>query len=198
MERLWERSREGRKETNREAEYRNRGRKHGKPGWEERGRPRKRKRKRSTEEATVRRRQEDEGKEEQRLSSQNPKLKRPKGSKNSGGQKAEGKHQSGVERKAQRGRKRKRKARVSREKQLQRLKPAEDERKLQTKRFVKLRVWKPKGGHHRFMKSRTKKQASLDGNVGAFLFYMEVYNRSRPLGRFLFFLCGAMGIGHLA
>ena len=42
------------------------------------------------------------GKEAQRLSSQNPKLKRPKGSENSGGQKAEGKHQSGVERKAQR------------------------------------------------------------------------------------------------
>ena len=47
-----------------------------------------------------------QGKEAQRLSSQNPKLKRPKGSENSGGQKAEGKHQSGVERKAQRGRKR--------------------------------------------------------------------------------------------
>ena len=46
------------------------------------------------------------GKEAQRLSSQNPKLKRPKGSENSGGQKAEGKHQSGVDRKAQRGRKR--------------------------------------------------------------------------------------------
>ena len=43
-----------------------------------------------------------QGKETQRLSSQNPKLKRPKGSENSGGQKAEGKHRSGVERKAQR------------------------------------------------------------------------------------------------
>ena len=63
----------------------------------------------------MRRRQEEEGKEEQRLSSQNPKLKRAKVSENSGGQKAEGKHQTGVERKAQRGRKRKRKARVSRE-----------------------------------------------------------------------------------
>ena len=36
------------------------------------------------------------------------------------------------------------KARVSRKKQLQRLKPAEDERKLQTKLFVKLRVWRLK------------------------------------------------------
>ena len=38
-----------------------------------------------------------------------------------------------------------RKTKVSRKKQLQRLKPVEDERKLQTKQFVKLRVWRPKG-----------------------------------------------------
>ena len=42
----------------------NRERGHGKPGREERGRPRKRKQNRSTEEATVRRRQEEKGKEE--------------------------------------------------------------------------------------------------------------------------------------
>ena len=89
MERLWERSREERKETNSEAEYGNREGMHEKSGRRERGIPRKRKRKRSTEEATVRRRQEDEGKEEQRLSSQNPKLKRTKERENSGGQKAE-------------------------------------------------------------------------------------------------------------
>ena len=47
-----------------EAEYENRERRHGKPGWRERGKPKKRERKRSTEEATVRRRQEEEGKEE--------------------------------------------------------------------------------------------------------------------------------------
>ena len=41
--------------------------------------------------------------------------------------------------------KRKRKTRVSRKKQLQRLKPAEDERKLQTKLFVKQSEWRPKG-----------------------------------------------------
>ena len=39
----------------------------------------------------MRRKQEEEGKEEQRPSSQNPKLKRTKESENSGGQKAEGK-----------------------------------------------------------------------------------------------------------
>ena len=75
---------------------------HGKPGRTERGRPKERKRGRSTAEATVRRRQEERERKKQRLSSQNPKLKRPKGSENSGGQKAEGKHQSGVERTAQR------------------------------------------------------------------------------------------------
>ena len=64
MEQLWERSEEGRKETDSGSEYRNRERMHGKPGKEERGKPRKRKRNRSTEEATVRRKQEEKGKEE--------------------------------------------------------------------------------------------------------------------------------------
>ena len=36
-------------------------------------------------------------------------------------------------------------------KQLQRLKPAEDERKLQTKRFVEQSEWKSKDGNHRLM-----------------------------------------------
>ena len=63
-EQLWERIREGRKETDRVAEYRNREGTHGKPGGRERGRPKERKRARSTEEATVRRRQEEKGKEE--------------------------------------------------------------------------------------------------------------------------------------
>ena len=61
---LWERIREGRKETYRVAEYRNRERMHGKPGREERGRPQERKGERSTEEATVRRNREEKGKEE--------------------------------------------------------------------------------------------------------------------------------------
>ena len=75
VEQLWERSREGRKETYSRAEYRNRERMHGKLGRRERGKRKKRKRKTSTEEATVRRRREERGKEEQRLSSQNPKLR---------------------------------------------------------------------------------------------------------------------------
>ena len=87
-----------------------------------------------------------QGKEAQRLSSQNPKLKRPKGSENSGGQKVDWIAATGrVKVRPRESRRRKRKARVSREKQLQRLKPAEDERKLQTKLIVKLREWRPKG-----------------------------------------------------
>ena len=88
MERLWERSREERKETNSEAEYRNLEGRHEKSGRRERGT-------RGSEsgdghqgsncEAELRR----EGKEEQRLSSQNPKLRRTKESQNRGGQKAE-------------------------------------------------------------------------------------------------------------
>ena len=63
-EQLWERIREGRKETYSKAEYQNREGMHGKPGRRERGKPKERKQERSTEEATVRRRQEEEGKEE--------------------------------------------------------------------------------------------------------------------------------------
>ena len=59
MEQLWERSREGRKETNRKLSTRtgkeSMGNQAGKTGEE----PGKRERKRGTEEATVRRRQEE-------------------------------------------------------------------------------------------------------------------------------------------
>ena len=50
----------------------------------------------------MRRRQEEKGKETQRLSSQNPKLKRPKGSENSGGQKEKRKRRQAVKAEAQR------------------------------------------------------------------------------------------------
>ena len=64
VEQLWERSEEGRKETDSEAEYQNREGMHGKPGRRERGKRKKRKRKTSTEEATVRLNREEKGKEE--------------------------------------------------------------------------------------------------------------------------------------
>ena len=88
MERLWERSREEQKETNSEAEYRNLEGRHEKSGWRERGN-------RGSEsggghrESNCEAEPGREGKEEQRLSSQNPKLRRTKECQNSGGQKAE-------------------------------------------------------------------------------------------------------------
>ena len=88
MEQLWERSREERKETNSRAEYRNLEGRHEKSGWRERG-------DRGSEsgdghwESSCEAEPGREGKEEQRLSSQNPKLRWTKENQNSGGQKAE-------------------------------------------------------------------------------------------------------------
>ena len=53
----------------------------------------------SSQKATVRRNGEEKERKKQRLSSQNPKLKRPKGSENSGGQKADWKRGKSRERK---------------------------------------------------------------------------------------------------
>ena len=86
--RLWERSRDERKETNSEAKYKNLEGKHEKSGWRERGN-------RGSESgdghwgSICEAKPGREGKEEQRLSSQNPKLRRTKECRNSGGQKAE-------------------------------------------------------------------------------------------------------------
>ena len=88
VERLWERNREERKETNSKAEYRNLEGIHEKSGRRERGNRGSESgggHRESNCEAEPRR----EGKEEQRLSSQNPKQRRTKGSRNRGGQKAE-------------------------------------------------------------------------------------------------------------
>ena len=57
---------------------------------------------------------------------------------------------------------------MSRQKQLQRLMSAEDERKLQTMLFVKPRVWKPGGCHHRLMKQQGKREVSTEKS-GLFL-----------------------------
>ena len=70
---------------------------------------------------------------------------------------------------------------MSQKKHLQRLRLAEDERKLQTKRFVKQCEWKSQDGNHRLMKSG-EKQRCLDGNVGAFLFYRELSAESENSG----------------
>ena len=58
-------AKQGRTKGNKQkAEYRNREGMHGRPGRRERGKRKKRERTTSTEEATVRRRQEEKGKEE--------------------------------------------------------------------------------------------------------------------------------------
>ena len=88
VERLWERSREERKETNSEAKYRNLEGRHERSGRRERG-DRGSESRDGHRESSCEAEPGREGKEEQRLSSQNPKLRRTKGSGNSGGQKAE-------------------------------------------------------------------------------------------------------------
>ena len=88
VEQLWERSREERKETNSRAKYRNLEGRHGKLGRRERGN-------RGSEsgdghrESSCEAEPGREGKEEQRLSSQNPKLRRTKECQNRGGQKVD-------------------------------------------------------------------------------------------------------------
>ena len=55
------------------------------------------------------------------------------------------------------------------------MKPAEDERKLQTKRFVKLRVWRPQGRNHRLMKSGEKAKQSRLKSRGFFVFIAKIH-----------------------
>ena len=62
---------------------------------------------------------------------------------------------------------------MSREKQLQRLMPAEDERKLQTKLFVKLREWRSKDRNHRFMMVGMKNTVVSTEKSGLFCFYRK-------------------------
>ena len=129
----------------------------------------------------MRRNREERERKKQRLSSQNPKLKRTKERENSGGQKEKRKRQQAVKVEAQRSRK----TRASREKHLQRLMPAEDERKLQTKLFVKLRVWRSKDRNHRFMMVDFKNHAVSTEKSGLFCFY-SVGRATHPGGSFLF------------
>ena len=63
---------------------------------------------------------------------------------------------------------------MSQKKQLQRLRLAEDERKLQTKRFVKLRVWRSQDRNHRLMKSGKAEVVSTEkSGLFCFITYEE-------------------------
>ena len=80
MERLWERSREGRKETDRKAEYGKLEGRHERSGWREDGKQRKRKQRlRNGETAAMWNREEKERKK-QRPSSEELKWRRTEGS----------------------------------------------------------------------------------------------------------------------
>ena len=62
---------------------------------------------------------------------------------------------------------------MSREKHLQRLMPAEDERKLQTKLFVKLREWRSQDRNHRFMMVDFKNTVVSTERPGLFCFITQ-------------------------
>ena len=110
VERLWERSREGRKETNSKAKYEEPGKKARETRPERTGKTGEAKAETEHRGSSCKAEPGRNGKEEQRLSSQNPKLKRTKESENSGGQKEKRKRQSVVEVESQRneGKRRKR------------------------------------------------------------------------------------------
>ena len=71
---------------------------------------------------------------------------------------------------------------MSQKKHLQRLKLAEDERKLQTKRFVKQCVWKPKGGNHRLMKSGYKTGNAVSTISRGFFAFIGIVDLTNPSG----------------
>ena len=143
---------------------------HGKPGREERGKPKDRKRERSTEEATVRRRQEERERKKQRLSSQNPKLKRPKGSENSGGQKVNGKKRKRKEVEPREARKRKLESKGEPEEASAEIEAGGRRKEIADETCMKLCVWKPKGGNHRFMMVDIKNTAVSTEKSGLFCF----------------------------
>ena len=110
--------------------------KHGKPGGTEMEKQGSRKEERQHRESNCKAEPGREGKEEQKLSSQNPKLRRTKGSQNRGGQKGERKLRKRWNGRPRESRKREWKTKVSRRKHLRGLNPTEDKRKLQTKLIV--------------------------------------------------------------
>ena len=95
----------------------------------------------------MRRKREESRKEEQRLSSQNPKLKRPKGSENSGGQKEKRKRQQAVKVEAQRRSKDKGEpGEASAE-----IDAGGRRKEIADETCMKLREWKSQDGHHSFV-----------------------------------------------
>ena len=114
----------------------------------------------------MRRKREESGKEEQRLSSQNPKLKRPKGSENSGGQKEKRKRQQAVKVEAQNAPKGKGEpGEASAE-----IDAGGRRKEIADETCMKLCEWKPKGGNHRFMMVDFKNHVVSTEKSGLFCF----------------------------
>ena len=144
---------------------------HGKPGRRERGRPQERKGERGTEEATVRRNREEGERKKQRLSSQNPKLKRPKGSENSGGQKEKRKRQQAVKAEAQRKSERKLEGKGEPGEASAEIDAGGRRKEIADETCMKLCEWKPQGGNHRFMMVDFKNTAVSTEKSGLFCFF---------------------------
>ena len=130
---------------------------HGKLGREERGRPKERKQERSTEEATVRRNREEGERKKQRLSSQNPKLKRTKERENSGGQKEKRKRQQAVKVEAQN----KPQGKGEPGEASAEIDAGGRRKEIADETCMKLSEWKPKGGSRSFVLVE-KNRSSLD------------------------------------
>ena len=99
----------------------------------------------------MRRNGEEKEKKKQRLSSQNPKLKRTKECENSGGQKVNGKKRKRKEVEPREARKRKLESKGEPEEAAAEIEPGRRRKEIADEACMKLCVWKPKGGNHRFV-----------------------------------------------
>ena len=111
-----------------------------------------------------------EGKEEQRLSSQNPNLKRPKGSENSGGQKEKRKRRQAVKVEAQRKPEAKAEGKGEPGEASAEIDAGGRRKEIADETCMKLCEWKPKGGNHRFMMVDFKNHVVSTEKSGLFCF----------------------------
>ena len=114
----------------------------------------------------MRRNREEGERKKQRLSSQNPKLKRTKESENSGGQKEKRKRQQAVKVEAQR----KSKDKGESGEAAAEIDAGGRRKEIADETCMKLCEWKPKGGNHRFMMVDFKNQAVSTEKSGLFCF----------------------------
>ena len=113
----------------------------------------------------MRRNREEGERKKQRLSSQNPKLKRTKESENSGGQKEKRKRQQAVKVEAQR----KSKDKGESGEAAAEIDAGGRRKEIADETCMKLCEWKPKGGNHRFMMVEKSKVVSTERS-GLFCF----------------------------